>query len=77
MQLSDEQIVREAKERTSSGEAAAQIDDLHFGCYTAAELESSVRQDVDVLRASPALAGIEVLGFVMETETGVVRVVDY
>lgn len=75
MHITNEEIIREAKARTP--DAAEQIDSLHFGCYTADELESSVKEDVDVLRASPALAGLNIIGFVMETETGLVKLVDY
>ncbi|KAB8338706.1 hypothetical protein FH972_021651 [Carpinus fangiana] len=73
--LTDDQITREAKERTPK--AAAEIDAMHFGCFKEQDLENSVKVNVDILRATTALEGVQVLGFVLETETGVARLLDY
>lgn len=54
--------------------AAEKIDDyLLFGPD---EIESSVREDVRILRNAPILAGVNIFGFKLETFTGEITPVD-
>ena len=44
-----------------------------FGCFTAEDLEKVILEDVEALKAEDLLRGVEVRGFVLTTETGVLR----
>ena len=72
--LTQEQIVGEAKKRTPA--AADFVEGRDFGCFTAEDFEETVRKDVRKLRAAKVLEGLNVLGLVMDTSTGVVRELD-
>lgn len=72
MHLSQEQIVDEAKKRTP--QAADKIEALgNYGCFTEAELEQSVKEDVLKLRGEKSLGGMQVLGFTFALNDGIVK----
>ncbi|EEA27941.1 conserved hypothetical protein [Talaromyces marneffei ATCC 18224] len=52
--------------------AAAIVDKIDFGLWKEEHLEDSVRKDVRKLREEKSLDGIEVFGFVLDTQTAVV-----
>ena len=52
--------------------AAADVDKIDFGLWKEEHLQDTVREDVRKLRAEKSLEGMEVLGFVLDTQTGVV-----
>ena len=55
-------------------EAVEEIDATEvYGCFSAAEFEKTIRIDVETLRSSKVLAGEEIRGLALETETGLVR----
>lgn len=67
---SDEEI------RTSLGEGVGEegkelLQGTAFGSFE--RPEESVREDIDVLRASPFFKGMQIVGFVQDTETGVLN----
>ncbi|KAL9067462.1 MAG: hypothetical protein Q9161_006894 [Pseudevernia consocians] len=70
--LTDDGIREDARTRTP--DAAEEIDATEsYGCYTAADFEKTLMIDVDALRHSKLLAGIEIRGLALDTETGLVR----
>ncbi len=48
-------------------------DDIDFGCYTAEDLKKSVLEDVQILQADSLLKGVDVRGFVLSTESGLLE----
>lgn len=75
MHLSQQQIVDEAKKRTPG--ATDKIQALgDYGCFTEEELEKSVIEDVQKLRGEKSLEGIQVLGFTMDLNDGLVKPLD-
>ncbi|KAM0805163.1 hypothetical protein BDR22DRAFT_959693 [Usnea florida] len=55
-------------------EALEEIDATEvYGCFSAADFEKTVRIDIETLRSSKVLAGLEIRGLALETETGFVR----
>ncbi|CZT25410.1 uncharacterized protein RCC_11141 [Ramularia collo-cygni] len=75
MHLTQRQIVEEAKKRTP--QAADRIVSLgDYGCFTEKELEQSIKEDVLKLRAEKALEGVQVIGFTMDLNDGIVRQVN-
>ena len=73
-QVTDEQVRREAIERTPA--AAAEVEGQRYGCFPAEELEKTVKDDVTKLRDAKVLEGVDIRGFILETETGIVRELD-
>ncbi|KAK5123462.1 hypothetical protein LTR85_002500 [Meristemomyces frigidus] len=72
MHMSQDEIVKDAKERTPA--ASQEIDAIgDFGCFTEAEYEDTTRRDVLRLRGENAMEGVQVLGFSMDLATGVVK----
>ena len=70
--LTDDQIRSEAKARTP--DAAGEIDATEsYGCIDVADFEKAIKVDVEVLRGSKVLAGVEIRGLALDTETGLVR----
>jgi hypothetical protein len=49
------------------------VDSVDFGCFTSADLEKVILEDVETLKAEETLKGVEIRGFVLTTETGVLR----
>lgn len=70
----DEEIAAEALDRTP--EAAEEIKDISYGCFTAEEFEETIKKDVLTLRASPSLKGVSIWGMALDTMTGIVTTVD-
>ena len=55
-------------------EAVQEIDAIKsYGCFDAADFEKTIRVDVETLRGSKILAGVEIRGLALDTETGLVR----
>lgn len=70
--LTDDGIRNDAKTRTP--DAAEEIDAMgSFGCFGAADFEKMIKVDVEVLRKAKVLAGVEIRGLALDTETGLVR----
>ena len=70
--VTDDEVREEAKARTP--DAAETVDATEsYGAFAAADFDETIKIDVKTLRASKVLAGIDVRGFALETETGVVR----
>jgi carbonic anhydrase len=53
--------------------AAGGPDTGDLSCAVAAGREETVRRDVEQIRSSPHLAGVETGGFVYDVETGLLR----
>lgn len=68
--LTQEEIREDAKSRNP--EAAAIVDKIDFDLWKAEDLEESVKTDVRKLRENKSLVGMEVFGFKLDTQTGVV-----
>lgn len=47
--------------------------DSNFGCFAAEDLEKVILEDVETLRAEKALTGVDIRGYVLTTETGLLR----
>jgi carbonic anhydrase len=72
--ITDDEVREFAKAKNPA--AAADVDKIDFGLWRAEHLEESVREDVRKLRQEKSLDGMEVLGFVLETQTGAVREIE-
>ena len=72
--MTDEEIRREAKERTPA--ATPEIESATYGCWTPSEFEQSIKDDVRVLQKSEVLKGVNIFGFQLVTETGIVTKID-
>ena len=73
--LTDEGMLADIRKR-SPAEVAATAEGIDFGCFRADDLEETIKKDVHTLRAEPLLEGIDILGFALDTVTGVLRVVE-
>lgn len=62
-----------APEGTEAKRAAEEID---YGLFSPDELEKSIRDDVRLLRSAKSLAGVNVLGFKLDTFTGKIEPVE-
>lgn len=70
--LTDDGIRKDAKARTP--DAADEVDATEsYGCIDAADFEETIKVDVEALRSSKVLAGVEIRGLALDTETGLVR----
>ena len=70
--LTDNQIRQDVKKRDANG-ATRDADKMSFGCFAADDLEKTILEDVEALKAETLLKEVEVRGFVLSTETGVLR----
>ena len=70
--LTESGIRADAKARTPD---AAEIIDAteSYGCFSPAEFEATIKLDVETLRGSKVLAGMDIRGLSLDTESGVVR----
>lgn len=66
-----EEEIREYS-KSKNPEAAAIVDNIDFDLWKEEQLEESVKKDVRKLREDKSLDGIEVFGFVLDTQTAVV-----
>lgn len=71
--VTEEEIREYAKSKNP--EAAAIVDKIDFDLWKEEHLEDSVRKDVRKLREEKSLDGIEVFGFVLDTQTALVTAV--
>ena len=69
--LTDEEIKSDVKKRVP--EEAEQVEGIEFGCFTAEDFEKTILEDVETLRTDKLLRGVEVRGFALSTETGVLK----
>ena len=68
--ITDEEIRQDAKKRTPN--AVGVNDNTVYGCAPASDFEKSIWEDVEILRSTEVLAGVDIRGFAMDTETGFV-----
>ena len=53
---------------------AEEIDAVEtYGCFAAADFEKTIKIDVEALKRSKVLAGVDIRGLALDTETGLVR----
>ena len=70
--LTEDGIRKDAKARTP--DAAETVDATEsYGCFDAADFEKIIKIDVETLRGSKVLAGMDIRGLALDTETGLVR----
>jgi hypothetical protein len=73
--LTNVEIVETAKSRTPA--AVEEVDSIKdYGCFTKEQFEQTIREDVLQLRAAKALEGMDILGFAMDIDNGVVKPLD-
>lgn len=70
--LTEEGIRKDAKVRTPDAAETVDATD-RYGCFAAADFEKTIKIDVETLRSSKVLAGVDVRGLALDTETGLVR----
>lgn len=51
-------------------------EDIDYGLFSPEELEESIREDVRFLRDTKTLAGVNILGFKLDTFTGKIEPVE-
>lgn len=66
--LSDEGVKSDIKNRTPT--QATLADAIEFLTFSHEDVEDVVRRDVQVLKDEEMLDGLNILGFVFDTETG-------
>lgn len=69
--LTNQGINESVKERTTGGHDT--LDNTDFGCFASEDLEKVILEDVKAFRAQEELQGIDIRGFVLTTETGLLR----
>ena len=69
--LTDEEIKSDVKKRVP--EEAERVEGIEFGCFAAEDFEKTILEDVETLRTDKLLRGVEVRGFALSTETGVLK----
>ena len=75
MYLKDEEIRSDVRKRTPGAEE--ELDAIKdFGLFAKEDLEKSIRDDVEQLKQTKVLGGMEIRGFWMDTESGIVTEVD-
>ena len=62
--------------KAKSPDAAEVVDKIDYGLWKEEHLEETVREDVRKLRNEKSLDGMEVIGFVLGTQTGAVREIE-
>ncbi len=73
--LTDDGIRKDAKTRTP--DAADIVDSTEsYGCFDAEDFEKTIKIDVETLRSSKVLAGVDIRGFALDTFTGLVKELD-
>lgn len=69
--LTNDEIKEDVKKRDSEG--TMDTSKIDFGCFTAADLEKTILEDVSALKAESLLKNVEIRGFVLTTETGLLQ----
>lgn len=57
-------------------EAKRAAEEIDYGLFSPDELEESIRDDVRLLRSAKPLAGVNILGFKLDTFTGKIEPVE-
>lgn len=65
--LTNEEIAEDGRQRGVDTNA------IDFGCFTAEHLKQSVLDDVQILKNDNRLEGLEIRGFVLGTESGLLE----
>lgn len=68
--ITDDEVREYAKSKNPA--AAADVDKIDFCLWKEEHLQQTVREDVRKLREEKSLDGLEIYGFVLDTQTGVV-----
>jgi len=71
LQTADEEAIREALRGGVDAEAGKILDGVRFGAFVSPD--ESVKEDVGILKESPFFKGMQILGFVQDTETGLLK----
>ena len=69
LQTAGDEEIRQALSESVSDEGKEILKGVKFGSFE--RPEESVKEDVGFLRASPFFKGMQILGFVQDTETGI------
>jgi len=67
----DEDIRESLRKRVSGPEEAKEVDVMVFGSIV--DPEATVKQDVEILRNSSFFKGIQIVGLVQDTQTGLLK----
>lgn len=73
--VTEDKIREDVKTRTP--DAVGEISDRPYGCFAAADYEKTIKIDVEALRNSKILAGMDIRGMALDTETGLVRELEF
>ncbi|KAH7360660.1 carbonic anhydras-like protein, partial [Rhexocercosporidium sp. MPI-PUGE-AT-0058] len=74
LQTADEEGIREALRGSvegKDGEVERVLEGVRFGAFVSPD--ESVKEDVAMLKDSPFFKGMQILGFVQDTETGLLK----
>lgn len=67
--ITDDQIREDLRKNGADDDAVKE----GFGCFTTEDLEQTILEDVETLKKHEWLRGAEIKGYLLETETGVLR----
>lgn len=68
--LTQDSITEDAKNRGVAAEDLAAID---FGTFPTEDLEKTIVDDVATLKAQDVLKGVDIRGFVLDTDTALLK----
>ncbi|PVH86928.1 hypothetical protein DL98DRAFT_582245 [Cadophora sp. DSE1049] len=71
LQTADEEGIRAVLRGGVDAEAGKMLDVVKFGAFGSPD--ESVKEDVGILKDSPFFKGMQILGFVQDTETGLLK----
>ncbi|KAH7418328.1 carbonic anhydrase [Cadophora sp. MPI-SDFR-AT-0126] len=71
LQAADEEGIRGVLKAGVDAEAGKLLDGVRFGAFVSPD--ESVKEDVRILKESPFFKGMQILGFVQDTETGLLK----
>jgi carbonic anhydrase len=69
--ITEDEIRDFAKSKNS--DAIEDVEKMNFGLWKEEHFEQSIKEDVLKLRAEKSRDGLEIYGFALETQTGIVR----
>lgn len=71
MHLTDDEVRENIKGRGLGGNT--DLAGIDFGCYREEDLVSTIHKDIAAFAAEEILTGVQFKGYVLETETGLLR----
>jgi carbonic anhydrase len=72
LQTASDDDIRASLEKSVDGTVS--LEQVKFGSFE--DPEVSAKEDVDLLKSSPFFKGMQILGFVMDTKSGILKCIE-